>query len=561
MAYVYMGYGSLAALDTVFVDSLSDPNTSTPQIYNNYYFEGTYYQHFGTIYASVYSGNQLYSVYAALGGRDLVYRGDVLEDGTLQFVDLKVQEQGAQAAETLLKISGISVRYSDAYTVVQTASLQDDEALVKSVLSGNDVIDIGELQQSVSDQESVSRDWGTTFYSYAGNDVITTYNGVDRLYGGLGNDTIRAGNNGDFLYGGAGSDKLFGQAGADKLFGGLGADVLNGGAGNDRLFGNQHGDALIGGLGNDLLDGGLGADTMSGNRGNDTYIVDNVGDKVNEAAGQGVDLVKSSVSFSLKAHSQNVEALTLLGNQAIDGTGNGLGNAITGNMKDNMLSGLFGNDTLTGRGGNDTLNGGFGNDILNGGFGDDILNGGKGNDKLYASNGNDKLNGHEGADNLNGGLGNDTLNGGGGNDILNGHGGNDILIGALGWDKLFGGAGADSFTGGLGADAMFAGIDNAVDRFLFNTVNDSTAGAAHDKIAEFDSGEDVLDLSGIDANSAANGNQAFAFAGTTAAAHSVWLENDGSDLLVFADVNGDAVADFEIQLVNTSSLVEGDFVL
>ncbi|SFO16512.1 Hemolysin-type calcium-binding repeat-containing protein [Cohaesibacter marisflavi] len=561
MVYLYMGYGSLAALDTLLGDNFSDANTSTPQVYNNYYFEGAYYQYFATVSSSAYLGEQLYSAYLAIGGRDLVYQGNVLEDGTLQFLDFRVREFGEATTETLLKISGISVRYSDVYAIAQTASTKDDDAYVKSVLSGHDIIDIGELQQPVSDQESVSRDWGTTFYSYAGNDIITTYNGVDTLYGGLGNDTIKAGNNGDFLYGGAGSDKLFGQAGADKLFGGLGADVLNGGAGNDRLFGNQHGDTLIGGLGNDLLDGGIGADTMSGNRGNDTYIVDNVGDKVSEAAGQGIDLVKSSVSFSLKAHSQNIEALTLLGNQAIDGTGNGLGNAITGNMKDNVLSGLFGNDTLTGRGGNDTLNGGFGNDILNGGFGDDILNGGKGNDKLYASNGNDKLNGHEGADNLNGGLGNDTLNGGGGNDILNGHGGNDILIGALGWDKLFGGAGADSFTGGFGADTMFAGIDNAVDRFLFNTVNDSTAGAAHDKIAEFDSGEDVLDLSGIDANSAANGNQAFAFAGSSAAAHSVWLETDGSDLLVFADVNGDAVADFEIQMVNTSTLVEGDFVL
>ncbi|WP_175528180.1 calcium-binding protein [Cohaesibacter marisflavi] len=430
-----------------------------------------------------------------------------------------------------------------------------------SILDDATVTDVAQPRFSYVDDIITVINANMTWHALAGNDTVHGTETANTIFGDRGNDILYGNNGGDSLYGGTGLDRLLGQAGDDKLFGGLGADVLNGGAGNDRLFGNQHGDTLIGGLGNDLLNGGIGADTMAGNRGSDTYIVDNVGDKVSEAAGQGVDLVKSTVSFSLKAHSQNIEALTLLGNQAIDGTGNGLGNAITGNMKDNVLSGLFGNDTLTGRGGNDTLNGGNGNDILNGGFGDDVLNGGKGNDKLYASNGNDKLNGHQGADNLNGGLGNDTLNGGGGNDILNGHGGNDILIGALGWDKLFGGAGADSFTGGLGADTMFAGIDNAVDRFLFNTVNDSKVGAAHDKIAQFDSGEDVLDLSGIDANSAANGDQAFAFSGTTAAAHSIWLENDGSDLLVFADVNGDAVADFEIQMVNTSTLVEGDFVL
>ncbi|WP_321448949.1 calcium-binding protein [uncultured Cohaesibacter sp.] len=543
-------------------DYVPDPTNYSVQRYDNYTYKGVTYEEFAIIYETWDLGEWgLEEDYTYVGGKDLLIQENELVGGIVQTIVYSSNEEDFTTFEEWQNWSGFTLDLADAYKAAETASAKDDFALWQRILSGNDTIAAGSYHTPISDAESIKWDSGSTIYSYAGNDVITTYNGVDKLYGGLGNDIIKAGNNGDLLFGGAGLDRLLGQAGDDKLFGGLGADVLNGGAGNDRLFGNQHGDTLIGGLGNDLLNGGIGADTMAGNQGNDTYIVDNVGDKVSEAAGQGIDLVKSTVSFSLKAHSQNIEALTLLGNQALDGTGNGLGNAITGNMKDNVLNGLFGNDTLTGRGGNDTLNGGFGNDILNGGFGDDILNGGKGNDKLYASNGNDKLNGHQGADSLNGGLGNDTLNGGGGNDILNGHGGNDTLIGALGWDKLFGGAGADSFTGGLGADAMFAGADNAVDRFFFNSINDSKAGAVHDKIAQFDSGEDVLDLSGIDANSTANGDQSFAFAGTTAAAHSIWLENDGSDLLVFADVNGDAVADFEIQMVNTSTLVEGDFVL
>ena len=130
MAYVYMGYGSLRRpLDTLFVDSLSAPNTSTPQIYNNYYFEGTYYQHFGTnIRFGLLWKSTLFGLCCPWWERSCLSGGTFLKIGTLQLVDLKVQEQGAQAAETLLKISGISVRYSDAYTVVQTASLQDDEA-------------------------------------------------------------------------------------------------------------------------------------------------------------------------------------------------------------------------------------------------------------------------------------------------------------------------------------------------------------------------------------------------------------------------------------------------
>ena len=36
-----------------------------------------------------------------------------------------------------------------------------------------------------------------------------------------------------------------------------------------------------------MLDGGAGADTMTGGLGNDTYVVDNVGDVVTEAANAG----------------------------------------------------------------------------------------------------------------------------------------------------------------------------------------------------------------------------------------------------------------------------------
>ena len=43
---------------------------------------------------------------------------------------------------------------------------------------------------------------------------------------------------------------------------------------------------LIGLGGNDTLNGGAGADTMVGGTGNDTYVVDNVGDVVDETGGE-----------------------------------------------------------------------------------------------------------------------------------------------------------------------------------------------------------------------------------------------------------------------------------
>ena len=559
MAYLYLGYGSGSLVDAFFDDSISIPTTGTPQTYQNYYYEGAYYQYFSTVTAPLYWGNITYSTTASIGGKNLVFSNGEIVDGTLEAASLTVTEQGSSNSEVWLKASGFSITYSDLMAVLETESTADDEAYIKARLAGNDVIDIGSLEPTISDKDSIYNDWGTTMFGFGGNDTITTYNGVDKLYGGIGNDILKAGNNSDYLYGDAGEDQLFGQNGNDKIFGGAGYDLLNGGTGNDRLFGNAGNDKLFGGLGSDWLDGGVGADRMVGNGGNDTYVVDNAGDTVVEVKGQGTDLVKSSITFSLQ--NQYIENLTLTGTAAINGTGNFLANTLVGNNSANILNGLAGNDRLFGNGGDDTLFGGNGNDVLKGGVGNDKLNAGNGNDSLFGNGGDDILNGHNGADKLDGGLGNDTLNGGSGNDILSGLAGDDSLNGAIGDDKLFGGAGADTFFGGLGADKMAAGVDTAKDTFLYNSVAESRAVAAHDQIFQFESGEDVIDLSAIDANNASAGDQAFTFTGLTATANSVWLETDGANLLVFADVTGDAVADFEIQMVNTSTLVETDFVL
>ena len=60
------------------------------------------------------------------------------------------------------------------------------------------------------------------------------------------------------------------------------------------------GNNVLTGLGgNDYLNGGAGADWMFGGTGDDTYVVDNAGDVVDETGGDGIDLVQSSISFSL----------------------------------------------------------------------------------------------------------------------------------------------------------------------------------------------------------------------------------------------------------------------
>ena len=70
-----------------------------------------------------------------------------------------------------------------------------------------------------------------------------------------------------------------------------------------------------------------------------------------------------------------------------------------------------------------------------------------------------------------------------------------------------------------------------------------------------------IDLSRIDADTGARGNQAFSFAGTTPEAHGVWSVQSGNGRLVEADVTGDGRADFQILVQNISSLGADNFIL
>ncbi|MBV9929733.1 MAG: cadherin domain-containing protein [Alphaproteobacteria bacterium] len=173
---------------------------------------------------------------------------------------------------------------------------------------------------------------------------------------------------------------------------------------------------------------------------------------------------------------------------------------------------------------------------------------------ITGSNGSDTINGTASNPAFRTTAAEDTVSGGDGNDTIQGLGGDDILDGGNGKDTLTGGAGADRLTGGAGAD-----------QFVYNSVSESTA-AARDVITDFSHAQgDKIVLSGIDANSLAAGDQAFTFIGSAAFTHvagQLRFEGDGhGNTIVSGDVNGDGVADFQIQLVGTIPLVASDFVL
>ena len=106
-----------------------------------------------------------------------------------------------------------------------------------------------------------------------------------------------------------------------------------------------------------------------------------------------------------------------------------------------------------------------------------------------------------------------------------------------------------------------AGVDTDTDRFVFKNISDSIKGSKKDLIYNFDSGEDLIDLSFIDADTSTNGNQDFDFTNNKATANSVWLKDAGKHLLVRADVTGDTVHDFEIQIASIDDIYVDDFIL
>jgi Ca2+-binding RTX toxin-like protein len=207
------------------------------------------------------------------------------------------------------------------------------------------------------------------------------------ILGTNGDDSIVGREDGSQISGLDGNDKLTGREASDELIGGDGADTLKGFGGDDTL---------VGGPGNDTLDGGAGADMMLGSPGDDVYVVDNPGDCVGEhvEGSTGIDTVQSSISLSLADATiikGEVENLTLLGTDSLDGTGGALDNVITGNTGDNTLKGGAGNDQLDGGGGADELRGEGGRDTLLGGSQSDLLVGGSGGDSLTGGSEGDRF--------------------------------------------------------------------------------------------------------------------------------------------------------------------------
>jgi len=358
-------------------------------------------------------------------------------------------------------------------------------------------------------------------------------------------------------------ENAIGGSGNDTLTGNDAANTLRGGAGNDRLSG---------GKGNDILDGGPGTDTVVFSGARSSYSIARLSDgsfqiaDLRSGAPDGKDTVRGTEWFRFSDKTYSLVEIT--GSAAAPQR-----LILTGTDSSDTLSGDVGNDKLFGKGGNDKLYGHDGNDILDGGAGADYLSGGAGFDYAgyaYATAGvladlmdaskntrdayGDRYSSIEGllgsqyADNLRGNDAANTIQGRAGNDRLYGRGGNDKLYGGDGNDLLYGGTGADALYGEAGADT-----------FVFTSLKDSLPGA-RDTIRDFVRGVDRIDLRGIDANTKLAGDQAFSFIGSKAFTGSAGQLKFSAGILA-ADVNGDRVADFQVNVSGVSALAKSDFYL
>lgn len=316
--------------------------TSGTMVGGNDTITGSTGSDFGQIQGDYFGVTSGASVY---GGDDTMIIKGFEADGDAHYVSGGFLAGGndtitVQAGDTIRYVYGEAFAVDDGGILVGGDDTINLAGAVTSVVVG----DVDIVSSQVIGGDDIITDGATGTYLY-GDVAEVRYGGVLRG----GNDTIHGGGGADTIYG----DYL--SLATGSLLVGGGNDKLYGDAGNDTLYGNEGNDLLDGGADNDALDGGAGADTMIGGMGNDTFYVDNTGDKVIEAAGEGTDTVLTTISYKLAAGVE-VEKLALADastTNTISLTGNEFSQAITGNNGANAIDGKLGNDTLTGGMGND----------------------------------------------------------------------------------------------------------------------------------------------------------------------------------------------------------------
>jgi Ca2+-binding RTX toxin-like protein len=445
---------------------------------------------------------------------------------------------GDEGNDTLFGDQGLDTL--DGGVGVDTVTYENSAAAVSIFLNSGIGIGGDAAGDVLSNIENVT---GSAF-----GDSLTGSAGVNVLSGGNGNDTLAGLGGPDTLNGGSGSDTASYLASASGVTVDLTVGSASGGdASNDTLIsienltGSNFIDSLVGDAAANTLDGRGGTDLLAGRGGNDVYIVDNAGDAVLETGGQGLDEVRTSVSYVLTAGA-DVETLRTTndnGTAGINLIGNAAGNQIIGNNGDNQINGGAGVDQLFGRGGNDIY-------IVDNAADSVTENAGQGLDEVRVSVSYVLTAGAD-VETLR------TIDDAGVAAIsLTGNASGNVVRGNNGANVINGGAGNDELTGLGGQDS-----------FLFNTALDAATNV--DVIGDFNVADDTIQLENavfVGLTAGTLGANQFVIAAVAQDADDRIIYDDTTGALSFDNDGAGGAAAVQFALMSTGlALTNNDFMV
>lgn len=249
---------------------------------------------------------------ARLAGRDVTFANNGLLEGLNYGVEITSQtidftSTGEIFGDTYGIVLG-ELSERESFTITNDGLIDADIGISTSARSG--VIVLGENSRIVGE------DYGITAFTQLGGTTEVTNHGF-----------IKAG----------GPAAYQGWTGVDTFtnFGFVRGDIELG-DGDDQFVGRDG--RVIG--------------QVLGGRGDDLYQVHSAKTRVFEAAGEGDDTIRASVSYQLTGYGE-IESLILVGRKNLVGSGNQYDNIISGNRGDNRIDGAGGQDVLIGLEGRD----------------------------------------------------------------------------------------------------------------------------------------------------------------------------------------------------------------
>lgn len=221
---------------------------------------------------------------------------------------------------------------------------------------GNDTITVGDSNNRIwtdgGGDTIVAGNGNNDIWTGDGNDQLTVGNGCNSIRTDGGDDIIITGNGNNEIDAGAGDDVVTTGSGNDYIDAGAGNDLVRAGAGNDIVYGRTGNDILLGGDGDDTLVGGDGRDLIIAGSGKDTIVGDG-GDDLLIAGSTAYDTHDAALLAILQEwtsdNSYNIRVANIV-------AGSGLSGGFHLVADDGALHSIFNDnevDTLWGKAGQD----------------------------------------------------------------------------------------------------------------------------------------------------------------------------------------------------------------